>query len=1056
MKKLFYFLRIVFTCLLLLLIGSISAKAQVNPTNSSITRSASSITVIGKVIDEKDAPMIGVSVQVKNSGIGVTTYPEGRFTINAPNNRSTLVISYSGYVAQELSLTNVTDYTIRMVPAINSLNDVVVVGYSTQRRRDVSGSVVSVSADQIKNQTVTGFDQALKGQAAGVQVVQNSGAPGSGVVVRIRGSSSITAGNDPLYVIDGFPVTGGVRGTEALPVSSNPLNSINPADIESIDILKDASATAIYGSRGANGVVIVTTKSGKSGKGKITFDTYAGLQNVTKKVDVLNAEEFVAYHIESRNNGWLQSGGNPATPNASRGTYAVAPIYFDPGKWAHTDWQDEIFRTGSVQNYNLAFTGGNENTRYAISASHFINNGVIIETYLKRYAVKINVDTKLNDRFNVGVRLTPSYTVNHEANSDGHFTGAIVGEALRLAPIIGVYQPDGSYTNPLALRNPQNLGSLGAVDNPVAKAKEDKYDLSQGRILGNIFIEYKISNNLKFKTSVGLDANFNRTHRFLSSKTGRAGTAPPNVPSGIATSGQELEWLNENLLTYNKRLGSNSMLTAIAGFSVQKNDYQFIQVNGNNYPNDNVQYVSAAGIVNAGTENRSQWSLVSYFGRVNYSLADKYILTATLRRDGSSRFGAENKYGLFPSGAIAWRMSEENFMRNIPFVSDFKWRLSYGISGNNSIPNYAFVPNIVNIGYVLGTTPTVVNAIAAGRLANPFVTWETKKSINLGVDIGLLKNRITFTADHYKSNTTGLLLNVNIPAVSGFGTSLQNIGEVENKGTEFTINTQNLVNKVKWNTNFNISFNRNKVVALGGAAGDFIDVGSSRTIVGQPLGRFYMRVTEGIFNTQEEINKHAVQDNFPRPGDRKFKDVNNDGVVNNNDLDFVGDPNPDFNYGLTNTVSYKNVDLNLSMYGIYGNDIYYNYAVGANLNGNLNQDGVIRGRWMSPENPGTGNIPRAIFGPPTLTDVPSDFYILDGSFLRISNITLGYTFPRNNKLKISNARLYVSAQNLFTITKYPGYDPEIGAGGGNPLSNGVDAGIYPMSKMFSVGFNLTF
>ncbi len=428
-----------------------------------------------------------------------------------------------------------------------------------------------------------------------------------------------------------------------------------------------------------------------------------------------------------------------------------------------------------------------------------------------------------------------------------------------------------------------------------------------------------------------------------------------------------------------------------------------------------------------------------------------------MRRDGSSRFGSENKYGLFPSGAIAWRMSEESFMKNINVISNFKWRLSYGISGNNNIPNYAFVPNIVNNGYVLGSTPTLVNAISSGRLANPFVTWETKKTINLGADIGLLNNRIEITTDLYKSNTDGLLLNVNIPAVSGFGTSLQNVGEVENKGFEFAVSTKNLVNKIKWNTSFNISFNRNKVIALGGAAGDFIDVGSSRSVVGRPLGLFYMRVTEGIFNTQDEINKHAVQDNFPKPGDRIFKDVNGDGVVNNNDLDFVGDPNPDFNYGLTNTVSYKNVDFNLLINGVKGNDIYYNYAVGANLNGNLNQDGVIRGRWRSPDNPGTGNIPRTIFGAPTLTDVPSDFYILDGSYLRVSNITLGYTFKRigNNKI-LSNARLYLSGQNFFTITKYPGYDPELGAGGGNPLSNGVDPGIYPLSKLISVGLNLTF
>ncbi len=1015
------------------------------------------VAVQGKVFDEKGQPMLGVSVNIKNSDAGVTTDQTGNFFINVPEGKNILLFSYAGYVTQELVLTGLGDYTITMVPGQNTLNEVVVVGYSTQRRKDISGSVVSVSQDQIKNQLVTGIDQALKGQAAGVQVVQNTGAPGAGVTVRIRGSSSITAGNDPLYVIDGFPVSGGVRGTDALPVSFNPLNSINPSDIESIDILKDASATAIYGSRGANGVVIVTTKSGKAGRAKITFDSYAGLQSVTKKVDVFNAEEFVAFHIESRNNGWLQSGGNAATPNASRGTYTVAPIYFDPSRWTYTDWQNEIFRTGSVQNYNLAFTGGNENTKYAISASHLSNNGVVIETFLKRYAVKINVDTRLNSKVNVGVRLTPSYSINSEANTDGHFSGAIIGLAQRLPPLIGPYNTDGTYTNPLALRSPQGLGSIGAVDNPVAKANEDQYDLSQSRVLGNIFLEYRISENLKFRTSLGIDANFNRTHRFLSSKTGRAGTAPPNVPSGIASSAQEMEWLNENLLTYNKTLG-DGLITAIAGFSVQKNDYQFIQVAGINFPNDNVPYISAAGIVNAGVENRSQWSLLSTFGRVNYAIADKYILTGTLRRDGSSRFGAENKYGLFPSGAIAWRMSEEAFMKNSRSISEFRWRLSYGISGNNSIPNYAFVPNIVNIGYVLGSTPTVVNATAAGRLANPFVTWETKRSVNVGVDIGLFKNRVILTTDVYKSNTNGLLLNVNIPGVSGFGTSLQNVGEVENKGLEFSVNTQNLVKRIKWNTNFNVSFNRNKVLALGGAAGDFIDVGSSRTLVGQPLGRFYMRVTDGIFNSQEEINKHATQDNFPKPGDRRFKDVNNDGVVNNNDLDFVGNPNPDFNFGFSNTLSYKKLDVNVTTYGIVGNDIYNNNPAGANLNGNVNQDGVVRGRWKSPDNPGSGNVPRAIFGFSTLTDVPSDFYIEDGSFFRIANITVGYTFPSslNSALRISNARLYLSGQNLFTFTKYSGFDPEVGAGGGNPLSNGVDAGIYPMAKLYSVGFNITF
>lgn len=1052
----------IFLLVILVITAFNSSAASVKTYNLSdtkvMTRIIQDLTVSGKVVDDKNQPLVGVSIKIKGTSIGVSTDNTGRFSINVPDN-GILIFSYLGFISQEVTINGRSSLDVKMVEDVNALEEVVVVGYGTQKKTDVTGSVASVSQERIKDLPVSSVDQALKGQVAGVQITQNTGSPGAGVTVRIRGNNSITAGNNPLYVIDGFPVTGGGRGLNGVPGNSNPLNTINPSDIESIDILKDASATAIYGSRGANGVIIITTKTGKAGKGKLTFSTYTGMQEASKKLDVLSAEEFAEFHIESRNNGWLRSGGSPNTPNAARGRFTVSPIYFDPTQWRITDWQDQILRKGVLQNYNLAATGGNENIRYAVSGGYFENKGIIIESTSKRYSFRTNIDANVSDKLKVGLQISPTFVNNVAVNSDGHFSsGSILGMALRMPPLISPYLPDGSYENPLNLRSATTLGSIAAIDNPVAKAREDQYDLDQGRILGNVFLEYKLAESFKFRSSLGIDANVNRVHTFLSSKTGRAGSPPPSVPSGFASSSQEMEWLNENLLTYEKALNTKNRITAIGGFSIQKNDYRFIGLDGTNYPNDNVQYIAAAGIVASGTENRNQSSLLSYYGRVNYSHDDRYLITATLRRDGSSRFGGNNRYGTFPSAAIAWRMSEESFMKSIPFVSNFKWRASYGISGNNSIPNYAFVPNIINNGYVLGTGQAVVNGTNAGRLANPDITWETMRSINLGVDLGLLNNRLQFTFDAYKSNTDGLLLDVNIPAVSGFGTSLENIGEVENTGLELSVNSANLTGPFSWDTRFNISFNRNKVISLGGSAGDFIDVGGySRTIVGRPMGLFYTRVTDGIFNTMNDIKNHVPQDNSPGPGDRRFKDVNADGKIDNNDLDFTGNPNPKFVFGFTNNFAFKRLELNVLLNGSYGNDIYYQHSAALNLNGNVNNIEMATQRWRSPENQGQGNIPVAVHGFTTLSDVASDFYVRDGSYLRLTNMTLAYNLPVSitNKIKLQNARVYLSGQNIFTMTKYQGYDPETGSGGNNPLSAGVDNGIYPMARVYSLGLNLT-
>lgn len=1019
------------------------------------------VVVSGKITDVTGMPLAGVSVLEKGTDNGTTTKDDGSFSLSVTNANAVLQISYVGYDAYETKVTTQGAMNIQLQSANMQMGEVVVVGYGTQRKKDITGAVGSVSPERFKDQPVTNVEQALKGQVAGVQVSQSTGSPSGGVSIRIRGTSSITAGNDPLYVIDGFPVSAGSRGQTSI-ANGNPLNSINPNDIESIDILKDASATAIYGSRGSNGVVIITTKSGRSGKSKITFDAFTGVQSVTKKLDMLNAQEFAEFHIDSRTNGFIQSGGDPSvTPVAQRGRFAYTPFWTDPSQWQPTDWQDVIFKTGTIQNFNLGATGGTEKVRYALSGGYLSNEGTIITSNVKRYSFRSNIDATISDKLKVGIKLNPSYTTNNQIRSDGNFTneeGGMLNQALVHVPNLGPYNPNGyaGYTSQTALKA-NLLGTVGNVNNPLSQALEDDYTLDQGRVLGSTFFEWEIIKGLKLRSTLGLDAAFNRTHVFRSSKTAFFAVPPPSVPFGSASSSQELDLLNENLLTYEKSFREKHRITALMGYSSQKNDYRFINTSGTQYPNDDIQYVQAAALIDGGTEQRSQWSLLSYFGRVNYSLSDKYLLTATLRRDGSSRFGSNRKYGNFPSAALAWRVSEENFMKDVAFVNSLKLRASYGISGNNSIGNYTHLATTTNVGYVLGGSQTLVNGFRASGLGNSDLTWETKRSYNLGLDLSVFNNRVDFTAEYYKANTDGLLLNVNIPAVSGFGGRNENIGEVENHGVELSLNTRNLVSAFKWSSNFNISFNKNKVLALGGSAGDFIDGNGTRTVVGQPLSRFYLRVTDGIFNTQAEIDKHVPQDNSPKPGDRRFKDVNSDGKVDNNDRTFVGNPNPDFTFGLTNTFSYKGFDLNVLLNGTYGNEIYYVSLALNNLNGNLNNSGDVRNRWRSPENPGSGNIPKAIFGYSTLADVASDYFIYDGSFLRISNVTLGYNLPANwiSKAKISGARLFLSGQNLHTFTTYPGFDPEIATRGGS-TSNGSDNGIYPMSRVFSLGCNLTF
>jgi len=1024
-------------------------------------------TVTGRVTDVTGKPLEGVTVAIKGTQTATTTDAQGNYRIIISDSK-VLVFTIIGFEAHEQVAVGESVINVSLKASMSDLDEVVVVGYGTQKSADVTGSIARVSGKNITNAAVSNFQQALRGRVPGVTVTQNTGSPSAGVNIKIRGFNSITAGTQPLYVIDGHPiiVSEGNAGTNGIPGGVNPLSNINPYDIASIDILKDASAAAIYGSQGANGVVIVTTKSGATGNAQFQFDVSAGLQSVTKKLERLTPAEYAEHFIESRVNGWLRSGGDPDAPYDQRGSYTIPAIYVDPSRWNPTNWQDEIFTTGVVQKYNLSASGGGEHVRYAISGGYAENQGIIIETGMKNYTFRSNIDADINDRFKIGLRFNPSYSVHRQQNTEGHFTGTTMGSALVVSPLFGPFTESGEYTNFLAMRNPRGIGAVAPADNPIAKAREDHYDFERTRVLSNMFLEYKVLAQLKFRTSISVDGIFNRSNVFQSSKTGRGSQAPPTNPEGSASSGQTLNWLNENMLTYQHSFADKQQLTALIGASFQQNDTKNLTLSGDQFPGDRIPYLSAAGRILDGTANRNQWSMASFYSRINYDYGGKYLLTATIRRDGSSRFGQTNKYGTFPSLALAWRMSEEKFMEKMKVISNLKWRLSYGVSGNNAIPNYAHIPRVSNATYVLGANQSIVNAIYSADLANESLTWETNRAYNLGVDIELFDGRIGFIMDAYHSITDGLLLDVNIPAIAGFTSVLDNVGEVQNKGLEFALTTINAKSEFFWSTSFNMSFNRNKVTALSGAAGDFIDGGTaegmrqSRTVVGKPLGMFYARVTDGIFNDWAEIENHVPQDNNPEPGDRRFKDVNGDGKVDNADRDFVGDPNPNFTFGLINDFSYKGFNLSLLINGSYGNEIWHNYAVGTNLNGNANQDAwVYRNRWKSSEEPGNGNIPKPIVGYSTLTDVDSDFYVHDGSYIRLANVTLSYSIPGRitQKTGFRTIQVSVSGQNLLTFSNYPGYDPEIGSGGGNPLAFGTDVnGVYPLAKLFTAGLSLQF
>ncbi|WP_428667341.1 SusC/RagA family TonB-linked outer membrane protein [Runella sp.] len=987
----------------------------------------------GKVVSaDNGEALVGVNVIIKGTQRGTTTNAEGEFSLNVPDEKTVIVFSFVGYTAQEMEVGKRTQMDISLRMDNKSLEEVVVVGYGTVKKSDLTGAVSKVSENSIKATPIVSLDRAMQGRAAGVQVIQNSARPGGSATIRIRGSGSVNASNDPLYVIDGFP-TGN-------------LNSINTDDIESIEVLKDASATAIYGSRGSNGVVLVTTKRGKAGKAVISYDGYYGSQSIRHAIPLLNAQQFAEFVNEARTNG----GAKPYFD----GSTADLPLPSALG--AGTDWQGQIFQKAPIQSHQLSASGGTDKSRYAVSFGYYDQQGIVLNSNFKRYTLRANLDNNLTSKLKVGLTMQGAYTTGNNAKTevDGNAGGGVTSSALSYAPNFPVFNGDGSY-----YKNTGTLNGYG-VDNPLAIAKEISSIASTMRLLANTYLDYTIIDGLNFRTSFGADIQSAKTNSY-STRLSTDGASLGGRAS-IATA-QSIGWLNENTLNYTRQLSPRHSISGLLGYTIQGLAMENVGANANTFTDDFASYnnLGAGSTLVAPSSSASDWRLISYLARVNYGFDDRFLLTLTARRDGSSRFGPNNKFGFFPSGALAWKLANEEWMKKQSVISDAKLRISYGLSGNQEIGNYRYLANITSTTYILGGA--LNTGAATGGVANPDLRWEKNGQLDIGLDAGFFNNRLQLTADYYIKTTSDLLFSIGIPTSSGFSSTLKNIGSVENKGLELSLSTINIDRGgFRWSSDFNITFNQNKILTLDGR--QQFTTGTDAVIfatsinpillkVGSPLGNYYGRVMDGIFQNQAEIDASAQK--TAKPGDIRYKDLNGDGVINDNDRDIIGNSNPKYFGGFNNTFTYKGFDFNIFVQGNYGNQIlnYGSFDL-LNLTGGNNQSARVLDRW-TPTNPST-TIPRA--NSAGGSRILSSFQVEDGSYLRFKNISLGYNLPKGvlSRLALSSAKIYVTAQNWITITKYTGYDPEVNRYGSSSLSQGLDYGAYPSAKTVLVGLNLKF
>ena len=999
-------------------------------------------TITGTVTSKEDGlPIPGVSVKTRGVAGGVVTTSNGKYSINVPSKATALEFSYLGFDAQTVTLAGSNQINVVLIPSTKSLDEVVLVGYGSQKKTTLTGSQGSVSAKDIENTPILNAQQGLQGRVAGVQVSQASGTPGGGININIRGVGSIGGSNQPLYVIDGIPIsTGSYTQVAAGGQLTNALADINPADIESMEILKDAASTAIYGSRGANGVVLINTKRGLNQATKIGVNIYSGFQEVAKTIPSLTGPQYIQLMNEAVVNRYgAASGRDYAWLSSALGSAQSA----DPNAYGTTNWQDEIFRSAAITNYEVTARGGNEKTKFAVSGGLFDQKGVVIGTDFKRYSGRINLDNQATDKLKLSLSTSFSNSINNRVNNDNNIYG-VVSASFLLGSHIPAYNANGTYG-----RDP-----VSSVDNPLAQAYENDFKYTSNRLLASGSAEYQFIPELSFKTSLSLDYFTSKDRTFLSSLTNNGAST-----NGSATEGQnqEVNYVFENILTYNKVFNGVHSVNLLGGFSYQESQYENILATATGFPGNDLRRLSSGSVRATASSGGSSNALESYFFRANYAFKGKYIFQASARYDGSSRFGAEKRYGFFPSVSGAWRISEESFLKDVKAISDLKIRASYGIVGNQEIGNFTSLP-LVGGGANYLQNP----GLAPTQLGNVNLTWENTANLDLGLDLSLFANRLTLTVDAYQRKTTDLLLSKPLVGSSGFLSIQSNIGKTDNKGLEIGLSGKIFTKRdFSWDANFNISLNKNRIIELSGnpyAAGF-----ASWVEVGQPLGAFRGYRMIGIFQSAAEIAGAPTQTvttsplTSTAPGDVRFKDVDGNGIINSDDQEIIGQGNPTYWGGLTNNFKYKNFDLSVFLQYQGGNQIYTNTrAFGEGMNGVFGQMATTLNRW-TPTNTNT-DIPRAVYGDPANNRRVSSRFIEDADFLRIKNVSLGYNFGPKvlNAIRVSNLRLYVAAQNLHTFTKYSGLDPEVSTFSITNTAPGTDFLTYPQARTYTFGLNVTF
>ena len=962
-------------------------------------------TITGKVLDDTGAPLMGATVQAKGTNIGVATDFDGDFSLSVPEDTTVIVISYLGFASQEVNITNKTSVEVKMLSDSAALDEIVIIGYGSEQKSLLSDAVSSIKSSQVKDLPVPGVDGLLQGQVAGVQVQQNSGTPGGEMSVRIRGLSSISGSNQPLYIIDGIPVTSGDFGRIGYSgQGASALTDLNPSDIESISVLKDASATAIYGARGSNGIVLITTKRGKEQKSVVNVNVYSGVQRAWNKLDMLNAREWMEYRNDLTNS-----------------------TVFTPEDMANntidTDWQDVIFRNASINSYEVSTRGGSEKTQFFISGTFLDQEGILIGTDYQRVNARVNVDHKISDKVKIGTSIGLTHAKTNRVESDQTLHGPLPN-GISTPAIFPVYNEDGSYYQD------------GPYSNAVSIANEAINQNFSYRTNSNIYLDWEIIEDLTFTTKWGVDFLNFREHAYESTKTVQ-GARYNGL--GFETYSNVSNIVSNNLLNYKKKFDKHK-LEALVGYSFEKYQYRSSFIRGQDFADDDLEYISSAATIVSATANASDAGIRSYLGRLNYNYGDKYIASFTGRFDTSTKFGTNNSTGFFPAASVAWRVIQEDFLKEQDIFSDLKLRVSYGLTGNDDISPFLFSELYGNTSY--DGQP----AIYPSNIPNPDLKWESTAQLNVGINIGLFDGRIILTADYYNKQTKDLLLSRPLPSSSGFSSITENVGSVENKGVELSIATKNFIgDNFTWNTQFNISGNRNKVLELyNDQPIDDIGRGGNRIMEGEPIGIFYSYKSLGV---------------DPSTGDIVYADTNFDGEITSADRTIVGNPHPDFIYGITNNFTYKGIDASIFLQGSYGNDVFNGSRLFLeSLQGGDNQVADVTRRWQQPGD--VTDIPRATTDPIASAQNKrvSSRFIEDGSYLRVKNVTIGYTLDKNimEKTMFSSLRVYVSAQNLFTFTNYSGLDPEVNYRGDDNSVIGTDFFTYPQAQVFTLGVNLKF